>query len=337
VSPITIQYRESGVWLPHLGLWLDPHTAQRGPERVFVSHAHSDHTAAHREVILSPTTARLMDARLGGQRVQHQLPFGKARTFKHESASCRLTLLPAGHIAGSAMAWLQAGGVSLLYTGDFKLRSGLAAEACDTVPAVGSDLLIMETTYGRPRYLFPPAQEVFKQMAQFCQEALAQRVTPVLLAYSLGKSQEVLCGLGGLGLSLVVHESVAKMTAVCRAAGLRFPAYETFAGQNALGKVLLWPPQAAGSKKLAALGKIRTAIVTGWALDSSCRFRCGTDAAFPLSDHADFAELLEMVKRIQPKKVLTLHGFAADFAKAVRKLGFEAQSLSEDEQLELPL
>src|SRR2546428_1384408 len=88
---------------------------------------------------------------------------------------------------------------------------------------------------------------------------------------------------------------------------------------------------------LRNLGPIRTAVLTGWAVDPNCRFRCQTDAAFPLSDHADFNELLELVKRVSPKQVFTLHGFAAEFAETLRHLGFDAQALSEEDQLALPL
>ena len=72
-------------------------------------------------------------------------------------------------------------------------------------------------------------------------------------------------------------------------------------------------------------------------MDPSCRFRSGTDAAFPLSDHADYPGLIEFVKRVAPKRVFTLHGFAADFARTLREEGFDAQSLSEEEQLDLSL
>jgi Cft2 family RNA processing exonuclease len=333
---MTMHYLAGGVWLPRLGLWLDPHAAQR-EGRVFVSHAHSDHTAAHREVVVSETTARLMQARLGGERTQHVLPLGQPRMFGTGQGRYRLTLLPAGHISGSTMAFVQAGGQSLLYTGDFKLRPSLAAEPCDPTAAAGCDVLVMETTFGRPQYVFPPAAKVMSDIVAFCQEAITCRATPVLLAYSLGKSQEVLCGLAGTGLRPMLHEAAWKMTAVCAQCGVRFPPHEPFRPDRAAGKVLLWPPQALRSLKLKPLGPLRTAIVTGWALDASCRFRFGTDAAFPLSDHADFAELIEMVKRLAPRRVMTLHGFAADFARAVRKLSVEAQALSEDEQLELPL
>src|SRR5436305_3137480 len=93
----------------------------------------------------------------------------------------------------------------------------------------------------------------------------------------------------------------------------------------------------AGSAGLRRLGQVRTAVLTGWAVDPNCRFRYQTDAAFPLSDHADFEELIELVKKVAPKKVYTLHGFAADFAQTLRELGFDAQALSEQEQMNLDL
>ena len=86
---------------------------------------------------------------------------------------------------------------------------------------------------------------------------------------------------------------------------------------------------------LRNLGKTRSAILTGWAVDPNCRFRYQCDAGFPLSDHADFPDLIELVKRVQPKKVFTLHGFAAEFAHTLRDMGYDASALSEDEQLVL--
>jgi DNA ligase-1 len=47
--------------------------------------------------------------------------------------------------------------------------------------------------------------------------------------------------------------------------------------------------------------------------------------------------LLELVKQVSPAKVYTLHGFAAEFAQTLRDMGVEAQALSEDEQLVLPI
>lgn len=332
MSALTFEYQHGGIHLPRLGLWLDPNRAK--PGLVFVSHAHSDHTAPHHEVILTEPTAWLMRHRLGGKRTENTLKFGETREFKKGSTPFRLTLLPAGHILGSAMAFIEADGESLLYTGDFKLRPNLCAEPCTPRPA---DQLIMETTFGQPKYAFPPEAGVWRELITFCQTALMAGTTPVLFAYSLGKSQALLAGLRAAGLPIVLHKETAKLTKIYEHFGRQFPPYEIFDGANAAGKILIAPPQTTKSILFQQLGPTRTAVVTGWALDSSCRFRSGTDAAFALSDHADFPSLIEFVQRVAPKHVFTLHGFAADFARTLRELGFAAQSLSEPEQLDLAL
>src|SRR5256885_4432203 len=275
-----------------------------------------------------------MQARLGGARQEHVLPFGEPAAFETQGIRWQITLLPAGHIFGSAMSWIDAEGESVLYTGDFKLRPGLSAERCEPRHA---DTLIMETTYGRPEYRFPPTREVLNGVVRFCREAIDNEETPVLLGYSLGKSQELLRGLADAGLAMLLHESVFKLTKIFEQLGHKFPPYEKFEGKPASGKVLICPPMSNLSAALRKLGKARAAVLTGWAVDPNCCFRYQTDAAFPLSDHADFSELVEFVRRVAPKRVYTLHGFAADFAQTLRETGYDARALSEEEQLALTL
>src|SRR6185436_19378112 len=111
MSALAIQFHRGGVYLPRLGLWLDPREPQTGADKVFISHAHSDHTGVHREVILSEPTAKLMRARLNGEWLEHVLPFGQASEFSDQAGgSFRITLLPAGHIFGSAMSLIEAEG-----------------------------------------------------------------------------------------------------------------------------------------------------------------------------------------------------------------------------------
>lgn len=330
-----IEYRQGNLFLPELGLWLDPHLPQRGAEPVFVSHAHSDHIAEHREVILSPPTSKLMQARMPGERLEHVLEFGESKRFEVPGkVAFKITLFPAGHIFGSALARVEAEGRSLLYTGDFKLRASISAETCQPQPA---DELIMETTFGRPQYVFPPTQAVLEGVARFCREALENDETPVLLGYSLGKSQELLCGLGEAGFPLMLHGTIFRLTRIYEEFGRCFPKYERYEAGSARGKVLLCPPNVANSAMLRKIGKTRSAILTGWAVDPNCRYRYQCDAAFPLSDHADYPDLLQMVKQVNPKRVYTLHGFASDFAQTLRDAGYAAQALSEDEQFSLGL
>jgi len=329
--PLHIEMTRDGLHLPRLALWLDPRRSRRGDERVVVSHAHSDHIGSHGEVILTEATARLMRARIAGKRTEHRLKFGEAAEFRAVNERYRVTLVPAGHIFGSAMALVEADAGSLLYTGDFKLRRGLSAEPCEPRRA---DTLVMETTFGLPKHRFPPAEQVWADIVGFCRTALAEGVTPVLLAYSLGKSQELLLGLAAAGLSVMLHTDAAKLSRICGRCGLAVPEHEKFAVESVQGKVVVFPTTA---KLPANLGPTRTAVITGWALDASARFRYRTDAAFPLSDHADFCELLELVERVAPKRVLTVHGFAREFAATLRERGMDARAIGQEEQLGLPI
>ena len=79
----------------------------------------------------------------------------------------------------------------------------------------------------------------------------------------------------------------------------------------------------------------RVALISGWAVDPNAVYRYQVDAAFPLSDHADYDDLLRYVELVQPRRVLTLHGFAAAFACDLRARGLEAWALSEENQMEL--
>jgi Cft2 family RNA processing exonuclease len=334
MSALTFRYQGGGIVLPRLRLWLDSRQPRGGGERTFVSHAHSDHIGRHQEVILSAPTARFLQARLGGRPVEHVLPFGERKAFESKGVEWGITLLPAGHILGSAMCLVEAGEESILYTGDFKLRQGLSAELCAPRRA---DVLIMETTFGKPEYRFPPATQVFASIIRFCAETIDDDKTPVLFSYSLGKSQELLAGLAHAGLTVLVHEEIHRLTLIYESFGRTFPPYIKYDGQALKGRVLICPPTSNLASTLRALETVRTAVVTGWALDASCRFRSRTHAAFPLSDHADYPDLIEFVRQVAPKTVYTLHGFAADFAWRLRELGYDARALGQPEQLTLPL
>jgi len=327
-----VQFTRAGIHLPQLGLWLDAHRRIRGTERVFVSHAHADHIGAHDNVMLTAATSLFMRTRLPGKRHEQILNFSERTTFQFERETFHLTALPAGHILGSAMAFIEWRDETLLYTGDFKLRPSLAAEKPEVCRA---DLLIMETTFGLPRYQFPPEETVRADIVKFCRETLAAGTTPVLYGYSLGKSQEILRSLAGASLPVMLQRDVRKMTKLYEKLGMSFPAHEAFDPDTARGKVIIAPPNSLKTLQKVALAPMRSAAITGWAMDSSCRYRSGTDAAFPLSDHADYDGLLELVKLVQPKKVFTIHGFTREFAQTLRAQGVDAVATGWHEQLAL--
>jgi DNA ligase-1 len=323
---IEVRY-ERGVYLPKQDLWLDPWDAKRF---AFISHAHSDHIAPHQEIIISEPTARLLQSRLPGHRTEHVLPFGGERTVH----GVGVTLLPAGHIFGSAQCFLSLGDETLLYTGDFKLRPGKSAEQAQWRHA---ETLIMETTFGLPRYRFPPTEQVIDQMISFCRETIDAGNVAVLLGYSLGKAQEILCSLDGAGLTPMLHGSVYRMTRIYEQFGQSFCKYLRYNPNDVAGRVLICPPSANRSHMLERIPHKRVAMMSGWAVDPNAVYRYQVDAAFPLSDHADYEDLIRYVELVQPRRVLTLHGFAAAFARDLRARGVEAWALSEENQMELHL
>ncbi len=321
-----VEYRE-GIYLPEIRLWLDAHSDRPG-EAGFVSHAHGDHARWHGQTLLTRETLRLMRAR-------RPRSGGEPRTaaflqpFEHQGA--RLTLYPAGHIAGSAQVLVESGGERLLYSGDFKLRPD---PACESIVIPQADLLIMETTFGLPRYLFPPTSLTMERLAAFCQDAIRAGRVPVLLAYSLGKAQELMLSLKPWGFEFVVHPSAADITEAYRQMGYAFPPCHVTGRQGLEGRVLVWPPHLRQDSLLQGLSR-RVALVSGWALDSSARFRFGADECFPVSDHADFSELLAYVREVRPSRVFTQHGFSREFASFLRREGYDARALGQQEQLEL--
>lgn len=317
---------KNGIHLPGCDVWLD---SLRSRSFGVVSHAHSDHAAWHDTTLLTPATAALMRIRRSsGNKTIHEIPY--FQPYEHSTA--RITLLPAGHVLGSAQVFLECEGGTLLYTGDFKLRKSLTSE--QAVPRK-ADTLVMECTFGRPRYRFPAAEVLREKILEFCRNTVAEKSIPVLLAYSIGKAQELLAILKSSGLKASLHKSISKMAKVYEESGISFGDYQEYTGGNPAGQVVIFPPHV--KDQLSHLPNARFAIASGWAIDPSAIYRYRCQAAFPFSDHADYDELLEYVKLVDPKRVYLVHGFVEEFAQDLRQLGIEAWALGGGNQLEFPL
>ena len=327
--PIPLE-TDGGLYLPDLDLWLD---ARRVKENGFVSHAHSDHFARHKNIFCSEATAHIL-------RVRYNVAEDRLNPHPFhvplEVGGFRLQLLPAGHIFGSAMLHVtrSSDGASLLYTGDFKTRRGLTAEE----PVFRcADTLVMETTFGNPSWAFPSESEVRGGILNFVNESFDAGQVPALLAYSLGKAQEALAMLDQEDIPAVQHPAVAKMTEACRTAGCKLSEAITFEGSVPPGHALICPPNAIKGEAYQAIRGLRTAILSGWALDPSAKYRYQVDTGFALSDHADFPGLLEAVQRVSPQRVITIHGYTREFAAELRRQRYEAWSVDGGDQLEMDL
>ncbi|MDQ3267100.1 MAG: MBL fold metallo-hydrolase [Myxococcota bacterium] len=322
-----VQLRRNGLHLTGTELWLD---ARRKSTLSFVSHAHADHIARHERVIATSATVRMMTHRLG--KLPAALPVPYHRPF--ELGPLILELLPAGHMLGSAQLRVtRADGHRVTYTGDLNLAPSMTAEAAKVAEC---DTLIIESTFGHPRYRFPPKAEVLGAIEAWARANLERGVAPLLLCYPFGKSQEAMAHLASRGLALCAHPSVYEVAKLYEELGVQIPNLRRFEGELRPGEIGVFPPRVARGAAVARIFPRQSAVLTGWALDGpGTARRHGADVAFPLSDHADCQSLIAYARATGATEVITHHGFAGELAQALCEAGVEARPIGAVKQLEL--
>jgi len=312
---------DRGLHLPSLDLWMDSLRARNG---CWVSHAHTDHIAGHRDYLATAATADLMSLRY--KRATGR-PIGYGQPV--EAEGYRLTLFPAGHCLGSSqmLVEVESTGERVVYTGDFKLRHNPTAAVAAIVPC---DVLVMEATFGQPGYSFPDDRETLNRMREWIETCLNRSETPVVLAYSLGKAQEALWHLLEMGLPVRYDLSIGRVVGVYQRHGVTFDGdhgvYDPAVAPWPAGAVGLMPPHARRGETFRSLHRTRTAMLTGWAMEPDARWTYHTDATFPLSDHAGFPDLVRYAKESRARRVYTVNG-APHLAGHLRRMHIDARHL----------
>jgi Cft2 family RNA processing exonuclease len=199
----------------------------------------------------------------------------------------------------------------------------------------------MESTYGLPIFRFPPWRDVAAQLVDLCEQAFRDGRQPIVMGYSLGKSQEIARILTDAGLNVTMHGAVHTMSQLYEQLGVPLGRYRRYAfvdfhSDAAIDLrergVLIAPPHVARTSFVTRFKNPCRIMMTGWALLKNAIYRYGVDHALPLSDHADFDELLELIDRVRPKKVFTHHGYR-EFVDELHKRNIEAELARPDEQL----
>jgi putative mRNA 3-end processing factor len=305
---------DNGLFLTRPRLGLD---VRRRQPHGFVSHAHSDHIAPHEVAYCTAATARLYRLRMGERRSTVELVYRQPRDF----GDARLTAYPAGHCLGSAMLLVECDAGSLLYTGDFKLGESATAEPAELPRA---DVLIMESTFGRPRYRLPPRRDTIAQLLELVKGALAERCTPVIHAYPLGKSQEVTRLLTDAGVPVLQHPTIFAVSQAYQACGVDLGDVRPYHHDCVAGCAVITLPRGAKDFRLRGLVRPVSIAVTGWAVDPSTKYRWDVDHALPLSDHADYDELLEAAAIVGAREIFCVHG-PREFVGHLQAAGFNAR------------
>jgi Cft2 family RNA processing exonuclease len=304
-APPRVRFDAVGIEVESGLLWLD---ARRPKPFGVISHAHADHVGRHETILCTPATAAFVRRRSGAGPRFLERPYGEPTRV----GDLTVTLLPAGHVLGSAMVLLEGPGGTLLYTGDVRVDGGLT---CPPAGPVKADVLVTEATFGRSDHRFPPPDAVRGELVRWARATIEARETPVFLAYALGKAQEVMSALCAARVPVAAHGAVWKLCDVYREHGIRFPGARKLS-RGVAGAAVVTPPRFRPRGE-----RLRVAAVTGW---GDRALAPGIERAFQLSDHSDFDGLLRLVERVRPSRVHVVHGYAREFALELRARGYEA-------------
>ncbi len=288
-----------------------------------VTHAHFDHMHqdSSTEVVCSRKTGELFQARLDEQ-------------FNYRTSTEGLELINSGHILGSSAVKFEMNGQTVLYTGDASMRDRAYLEGFNPPEA---DILVTETTYGIPNYRFPEQEKVEKNIRRWIENNTDSPL--ILFGYSLGKAQKIQHIVEKFtDRQMIAHGSVKNMNDVVEeVSDLTFSARPYGKNKQVLedNGILIAPSRSSQAdwveKVVDEYGALKAGF-SGWATSDSFKYRGGYDETFVLSDHCDFDELMDMVKKVDPEKVYTLHGFDEAFASHLKKeMSINARALKRNQ------
>ena len=134
---------------------------------------------------------------------------------------------------------------TLLYTGDFKLSPSATAE---TPECPRAEILVMESTFGNPKYRLPPREKVISELVSIVRQSLSVGVTPVVQAYVLGKAQEVTKILTSHGIPVLQHREIFAINKIYEACGCEMGNVREYDAKLVEGHALIMPPPGQSSR-----------------------------------------------------------------------------------------
>ena len=135
-------------------------------------------------------------------------------------------------------------------------------------------------------------------------------------AYSIGKSQEAIKILNQEGIVPQISDTIKKYCEVYQKFGVKLK----YLGNDEPSNISIRPMHLINHSDN---NMTKNCVLTGWAETRDYGIK-----GFSLSDHCDFKQLLEFVRKVNPKKVFVVHGSEKEFSKAIReKLKIPAQPL----------
>ena len=218
-----LRITDRGLYCEAADLYIDPWLPV---DRAVITHAHGDHARwGSRHYLASREGARVLRTRLGEQASIELLDYGETR----EVNGVRVTLVPAGHILGSAQVRLEHRGEVWVVSGDYKTEPD---PTCTAFEPVRCHTFITESTFGLPIYRWSAQQQTFADMRAWWRENAEHGRASLVYAYALGKAQRVLAGMLGAGIGPVyTHGAVERLTLDYRASGVALRCRHSRAGR----------------------------------------------------------------------------------------------------------
>ncbi|MGD1934709.1 MAG: ligase-associated DNA damage response exonuclease [Candidatus Phaeomarinobacter sp.] len=313
-----------GLYCPVGSFYVDP---VRPVDRAVITHGHADHArAGHGAVLATPETLAIMAVR-----------YGEDFTGSRQAASCgetthikgvSVTLVPAGHVLGSAQAVIEYDGTRIVVSGDYKRRADPTCARFEPVPC---DVFVTEATFALPVFRHPPTEdETAKLLASI---ARFPERTHLVGAYALGKAQRVIKHLREQGYDrpIYLHGAMEKLCALYQRFGVDLGDLKLVADhskEDLAGQIVVAPPSATRDRWSRRFADPVTAFASGWMRVRARARQAGVELPLIISDHADWDELISTIEELSPGEVWVTHGREDALVHAATQMGIPAKPLS---------
>jgi putative mRNA 3-end processing factor len=293
----------SGVCCKIGGFHIDP---TRPVERALITHAHSDHArAGHGAVLATQETIDIMRLRYGENFA------GTTQTARYGETidlGVKVTFHPAGHVLGSAQIAVQANGLRIIASGDYK---NVPDPTCMPFELVPCDVFITEATFALPVFRHgDPGGEIEKLLRSV---ALFPERAHLVGAYSLGKAQRVIALLRKAGYTapIYLHGAMEKITRYYESRGISLGELRLVSGAtkpSLAGTITICPPSALNDLWTRRFPDPLAAFASGWMRVRARARQHGVSLPLVISDHADWDGLTATIEATGASEIWVTHG-----------------------------
>jgi putative mRNA 3-end processing factor len=296
--------KPEGLYCAPGDFYIDP---VRPVARAVITHGHADHArAGHGAVLATRETLDIMGERygLGFAEAMQAAAYGEAVPRDE----VEVTLVPAGHVLGSAQAVVRWKGLTMVVSGDYKRRRDPTCPPFEPVPC---DVFISEATFGLPVFRHPDDREevarLLRSVAQFPERS------HLIGAYALGKAQRIIRLLreAGWDRTIYVHGALERLNALYEKHGIDLgplaPA-TTEKKADFAGQIVVAPPSTLQDRWSRRFPDPVAAFASGWMQIRARARQRGVELPLVISDHADWDELTATVDELRPGELWITHG-----------------------------